>query len=165
MLELFLEGRNHIQNAAALLLFAAALWKGGGPERICSGTVIGMVIAEFVYHAIFGPDEAFDRFHLWHFTLDSLALVVLVTVALQANRFYPMVLAAAQLVAFTSHIVRALVEPVSSLAYYLLYNMPFWFQLVILAIGIVRYGRNAADAATSKDWRPASRHARTVGYS
>lgn len=165
MMELFLENRNHIQTAAAILLFVAAVWRGGGPERLCAGTMIGMVAAEFAYHSLFVAGETFGRFDLWHFTLDSLGLVSFLTIALQANRFYPLVLAAAQLVAFTSHIVRALVEPVSSLAYYLLYNMPFWFQLIILAIGIVRYGRRVGFSGRYRDWRAAPPQFRGMGYS
>ena len=165
MLELFLDNRSLVQNWAAVLLFVAALWKGGGPERLCAGTMFGMVAAEFVFHAIAGPEESFHSFDLWHFTLDSLGLVAFVTVALQANRFYPLVLASAQLVAFTSHIVRALVEPVSSLSYFLLYNMPFWFQLLILAMGIIRHGQRVSRHGPYRDWRQFSPSLGPMGYS
>jgi hypothetical protein len=165
MLELFLDNRSLIQNWGAVTLFASALWKGGGPERLCAGTVFAMVVAELLFHTIAGPDESFQRFDLWHFTLDSLGLVALVTVALQANRFYPLVLASAQLVAFTSHIVRALVEPVSSLSYYLLYNMPFWFQLIVLGLGIIRNRRRSSDGVLYRDWRPHAPSLGPMGYS
>ena len=125
MFELFLDNRVSVQNGFAVLLLLLALWKGGAPEKVCAGTLVGMIVAELGYHAIFGPSRSFQVFDLWHFTLDAVGLVALVAIALYANRFYPLVLAAAQLVAFTSHIVRAVAEPVSSLSYYLLFTIPF----------------------------------------
>lgn len=165
MFELFLDNRTSIQNVFAVLLLVAALWRGGGPERACAGTLVGMIAAELGYHALFGPSRSFHHFDLWHFTLDTAGLVVLVTIALRANRFYPLAIAAAQLVAFTSHIVRGVAEPVSSLSYYLLFTIPFWFQLIILAIGIARHGKRAGILGRYRDWRPVAPATRQARYS
>ncbi|WP_435418576.1 hypothetical protein WAB17_03115 [Parerythrobacter aurantius] len=153
MIALLLQYEGTILNVASVALFVAALLAGGGPERACAGTLLGMVVMDRTYHAFFGPSDTFAVIDPWHLLLDTAALVCFVTVSLQANRFYPMVLAAAQLVAFTAHIVRMLAEPVTSLSYYLLFTIPFWFQLLVVAGGIARHLRRTRRLGPYRDWR------------
>ncbi|GAA4043754.1 hypothetical protein [Parerythrobacter jejuensis] len=154
MVQILVHNEAEILNVATLLLLLAAVWKGGGPERACAATLFGMVVVDRSYHALFGPSPTYDLIDPWHLLLDTGGLVALVLIALRANRFFPMILAAAQLVAFSAHLVRMTVEPVTSLSYYLLYTMPFWFQLLVMTIGIARHAYRTSRFGPYRDWRP-----------
>ena len=153
MVEALLENRVSIQRTLVVLLFLFSWVRGSGPERASSAILLAMVAVHVVIYDIIGLTSDYSAFDLPIFAVDAIGLAALLAVALKANRFYPLVLAAAQLVAFSSHLVRAMVEPVSSLAFYLLYAMPFWFQIFILAIGVVRHVNRAALLGEYRDWR------------
>ncbi|ABC64123.1 hypothetical protein [Erythrobacter litoralis] len=142
-----------VLNVVTLLLFLIAIWKGRGPELACASTLMAMIVLDRGYHAVLGPSPSYQAIDPWHLMLDTAGLFVFLIIALKANRFYPMVMAAAQLVAFTAHIVRMMVEPVSSLSYYLLYSMPFWFQLFVLAFGLGRHASRVTRIGSYRDWR------------
>ncbi|MHA6332809.1 hypothetical protein ACXYL9_03915 [Qipengyuania sp. CAU 1752] len=118
--------------------------------------MLAMILVDRGYHAVFGPSPTFEVIDAWHLLLDTGALFAFVLIALRANRFYPLVLAAAQLVAFSAHLVRMMVEPVSSLSYFLLYTTPFWFQLFILAGGLAHHYHRSTTIGRYRDWRDAA---------
>lgn len=153
MLQLFLENRATIQKALVALLFLLAMWRGKGPER-ASGTVLaGMLLVHLVFREFLNLDSVYGTLDPVNFLIDTGGLAGFLWIAMRANRFYPLVLAAAQLVAFMAHIVRLLVEPISSLAYYLLAAMPFWFQIFILASGIAHHIYRTSFLGNYSDWR------------
>lgn len=154
-----------IQLVGTLVLWLLSLWRGGGPERILAGTMFAMVVLDQGYHAMFGFASNLTAVDPWHMALDTVALASMVWVALLSNRFYPLVMAAAQVVAFTAHLVRALVEPISSLSYYLLYAMPFWFQMFLLGAGLVRHAMRQHKQGPYPDWRPGHMPRDGLGYS
>lgn len=153
MMQIFLENRASIQKLFVVALFLVALWRGGGPERACAGVLIGMVIVQLALRDFTGLQRTYGSLDPVLFIIDLLGLAGFVAIGLRANRFYPLVLAAAQLVAFMAHLARAMVEPVSSLAYYLLIAMPFWFQIVVLGIGIGRHIHRSGRHGPYGDWR------------
>lgn len=153
MLQLFLENRVWIQKLLVVLLFALAIWKGRGPERACASVLMTMIVVHAFLRDLIGIKSSFYSIDSVGFFLDSMGLVAFLYIAVEANRFYPLVLASAQLVAFTSHIVKLLVEPISSLAYYLLIAMPFWFQIFVLAGGIGRHLYRKSHLGDYRDWR------------
>lgn len=165
MLQLFLENRASIQKLIVVALFLVAMWRGSSPERASSSVLLGMVIVQLVARNIAGLGHSYLALDPVSFLVDSLGLALFVAIALKANRFYPLILAAAQLVAFMAHPVRMLVEPVSSLAYYLLVAMPFWFQIVVLALGIGRHIRRESSLGNYRDWRGVPVMRRTASLS
>lgn len=165
MMQIFLENRASIQKLFVVALFLVALWRGSGPERACAGVLIGMVIVQLALRDFTGLERTYGSLDPVLFTIDVIGLAGFVGIALRANRFYPLVLAAAQLVAFMAHLARALVEPVSSLAYYLLIAMPFWFQIIVLGIGIARHIHQTGRQGPYGDWRQAGAVHRPVSVS
>ncbi|WP_284126584.1 hypothetical protein [Parerythrobacter aestuarii] len=153
MMQLLLENRAGMQKICVLLVFLWAMWRGGGPERASGAVLLGMVAVHMAFRDVFGFESVYLTLDPVNFLIDTLGLVAFVLIALKANRFYPMVLAAAQLVSFMGHFVRIMVEPVSSLAYYLLTAMPFWFQIFILAGGMARHVYRNASMGSYRDWR------------
>lgn len=153
MFELFLENRATVQKLVVVLLFLGAWWRGGGPERACSAVLVGMIVVQLALRDFTGLESNYMSLDPVMFSIDCLGLAGFVIIALKANRFYPLVLAATQLVAFLAHLVRVLVEPVSSLAYYLLIAMPFWFQIIVLAVGLGRHVLRRSQHGYYADWR------------
>lgn len=153
MMQLFLENRAAIQKLCVLLVFLFALWRGSGPERASGGLLLGMVAVHMAFRDVLDFDSVYLTLDPVNFLIDTMGLVGFTVIALKANRFYPLVLASAQLVAFMGHFVRIMVEPVSSLAYYLLTAMPFWFQIFILAGGIARHIYRTTYIGSYRDWR------------
>lgn len=146
------------------LLAGVALWRGGGPERACALTIWAMLTIDDVYHLITGPYFPLDYVDPWHAFVDFAPFVALMVIAVYANRFYPLVLAAAQLVAVTTHIVRALVPDISGLSYWLLYTTPMYFQLMVLAGGMWRHYRRLERTGPYRDWRAGRPAAQPAGY-
>lgn len=165
MMELLLDNRALIQKVLVLLLFLLALWRGSGPERACSTVLLGMVVIHVLFREILDVDSVYLSLDPVSFLIDTGGLVGLVLIALSANRFYPLVLAAAQLVSVMAHLVRILVEPVSSLAYYLLAAMPFWFQIFILAGGIAHHIYRSSQSGSYGDWRLITHRSPNKSYS
>lgn len=153
------------QFLALVILVICAFWKGGAPERILACTMFMMVVVDQGYHAMFGFASDLSAVDLWHMALDTVVLAAMMWVALLSNRFYPLVLAAAQVVAFTAHLVRALIEPISSLSYYLLYATPSLFQMLFLAIGLIRHTARLREHGPYPDWRPGRANSSRLRYS
>jgi len=130
-----------------------AFWRWAGPEKASALTLLLLLSVDQVYHLIFGPFYPLDAADPWHVFIDSLALAALVAISLRANRFYPLVLAAAQLVSVTAHLVRMTVPQMTSLSYYLLYVMPFYFAILVLAGGLWRHYRRAGRLGSYREWR------------
>lgn len=165
MFELFVENRAAIQQLAVLLLFVIAWVKGTGPERASAAVLLGMVLIHIAFRDVGAVDAVFMTLDPVGFLIDTGGLAAFFWIGIRANRFYPLVLAAAQLVSFLAHLVRMLVEPISSLAYYLLAAVPFWFQLFVLAGGVVHHAYRVSRIGSYPAWRPSAAPARTTSFS
>ena len=130
-----------------------ALWRGAGPEKASALTLFLLLFIDDVYHLVFGPYYPLQTADPWHVFLDTAALASFVAIALRANRFYPLVLAAAQLVSVIAHMVRIGLAEMTSLSYYLLYVMPFYFEVLILAGGLWRHHRRSRRIGPYREWR------------
>ena len=148
-----IEGLQEALKVSVWFLAGFALWRGAGPEKACALTLLSLMAVDDAYHLAFGSFYPLDRADPWHVFIDSIALVVFVAIALRANRFYPMVLAAAQLVSVTAHIVRMTVPQMTSLSYYLLYVMPFYFAIIVLAGGLWRHRQRSNRLGPYREWR------------
>lgn len=148
--------RADVQFVLCILLVLYAWYRGSGPERSCTLTMLGMFVLDRIYHAIFGMSDTFATVHVWHFALDFVAFATFVGIALFANRAYPMWLAALQLVSVLAHLVRGFVEPVSPIAYYVMGVVPSYMQIVVLALGLWAHRRRFTRFGEYRDWRLAT---------
>lgn len=143
------------QMAAFLAVAIWALGKGDGPEKATAWTFVGMGVADRMYHDFITPTSELESVDYWHFTLDIAVLAVLVPIALRANRIYPLLLAAFQLIAVNAHIARDLFTEVSAFAYALMYILPSYGQLVIVTIGVWAHVRRTSRFGRYRAWRKA----------
>lgn len=135
------------------LCIAAIIW-GGGPERAVALTwLLLFEIADGIYHAIFERGFNLVEVDLFHAGLDGTACIIMVLIALNANRNFTMGIAAMQLLAVTAHLTRGLVEAVSPVAYITMVVGPGWFQLILLALGLTRHIIRKRKHGKYRDWR------------
>lgn len=141
----------------ALLAFAVvfALSRGGRPEKQTVAILVAMLLLDRAYHAVAGPSLylGMDEFHAFN---DIWALAAMVTVALTANRFWPLWVASAQVIAVSAHFVRAEDLGLQPIIYAAMTSAPSWLQIVVLMMGTWNFRRRHRKAgfATSQTSSP-----------
>lgn len=129
-----------------------AWWCGGPPERRAAVIIVGWVLADAVYHLLFGP-SGFHEVDPVHLVLDGAELVAIVWLALRANRMWPLWAAAAQVICVSGHIA-ALIEPRGmTMAYWAMTQLPQYVQLTALLLGAVAHARRQRRAGPYRSWR------------
>jgi uncharacterized membrane protein len=110
------------------------------------------ITADVFYHLVFGP-SGFDQVDPVHVVLDGGELVVIVWLALRANRMWPLWAAAAQLLCVSGH-VAVLVSPQGmQRAYWALTQLPQYIQLIALVLGAVAHARRFERIGPYRSWR------------
>ncbi len=159
LLELYNEYRVLAQHIASVLL-ALAIWRrGAAPERWLIGLFIATMVAPVYVFRVLGLGNLNIGEYAWvTVSLDVVALVAFVLVALNANRNYPLWIAGFQLVAIGAHAARGLIDSVSLLAFLLLSAGPAYCQLVLIFGGFVRHVRRQQRFGPYRDWRTTRDH-------
>lgn len=154
MLDLFNTYRADAQHIASVLL-ALAIWRwGAGPERRLIAVFIAtMVVPVHFLQAIKSGHPAFSGFAGLYAGIDLVAGFAFVWIALQANRNYPLWIAAFQLVAIASHMVKAMVDAMSPMAYAIMVVGPSYCQLLLIFAGFVRHIQRTRRFGRYRDWR------------
>lgn len=158
MIELLLsDSRAMAQDVLAWAVCIAALVWGGGPERAVA--IVWLVFFELVpggYALATDGGFKLDGVAPLYATIDFVAVVCWVGIALYANRNYTLWIAAMQVLAITAHLARGLVEAISSVAYVTMVSVPGWFQLLLLAVGLIRHIYRKRRYGEYRDWRLSS---------
>lgn len=149
--------RADLQHIASLLL-GLAMWRlGGAPERAMALAFGALVIAPVLAARMMGLDAALLANLAWLYVLfDSAAAAAFLMIALAANRNYPMWVAGFQLVSMSAHVVRGMVDTVSTLAYVILAVGPSYCQLILLAAGLSRHLWRQRTYGDYRSWRVGS---------
>lgn len=123
---------------------AIASFTHGGPvERKCAAIAAGMVIAHWLI-AVAGLDGArLTEISPALALVDTVILAMLVKVALAADRYYPLTMAAAALVAVTTHSLRFAGLFTERAGYLALLDGTCYIVLVALWVGIFATPRSA----------------------
>lgn len=140
---------------ALALFFAAgsvAAIRGGPPERLAAAIIICWIVIDVSYHLVFGP-SGFERVDPVHLVLDGGELIVIVWLALRANRMWPLWAAAAQLVCVTGHVAVLISPEGMRRAYWAMTQLPPYIQLVALFLGAVAHSRRFARIGPYRSWR------------
>jgi len=125
---------------------------GARPERIAAAAIMTWILADGAYHSLFGP-SGFDNVDPVHVVLDGGELVVIVWLALNANRLWPLWAAAAQVICVTGHFA-VLVEPHGMRrAYWALTQLPQYIQITALLIGTACHARRSRRIGQYRSWR------------
>lgn len=154
MFEVILEYRVDGQRVASILLLLAALKWGRPPEKASIITFVALftIPLTIVEYAFDGP-LIFSERGILYAALDVLALISFLSIGLNANRVYPLWLAAFQIVVLAAHMVRGVVEAITPLAYAIMVISPSYFQLGIIAGGLILHIRRKKRFGEYRDWR------------
>lgn len=154
MLDLFNTYRADAQHIASVFL-ALAIWRwGAGPERRLIAVFIAtMVVPIYFFQALKPGHPAFSGFAGLYVVIDLVAGFAFVWIALQANRNYPLWIAAFQLVAIASHVVKPMVDAMSPIAYAVMVVGPSYCQLLLIFGGFVRHIQRERRFGPYRDWR------------
>jgi hypothetical protein len=154
MLAFLFEYRALFQNVAAWAVCLAALRWGGGPERWIA--IVWLFFnkgVDRIYHTFWDGTYRLNEIDVVHGTIDTLVAIGLIWVALRANRMYPLWLAAFQLIAVASHLVRNLVEAITPIAYAVMALAPSHFVTYIFIGGLIAHIRRKKRYGPYRDWR------------
>ena len=152
-----------LQIGILLSLILIALWRGAGPERWSAAVFIGMFVLDRFYHFVLGPGAHYGTIDLGHFCIDLIATIAFVAIALRANRIYPLCLAALQVVAVISHVVRAISVAVAGGAYSILMIAPSYLQIAVFGGGLCLHLRRSQKFPHYPSWLVSSPHLQARG--
>lgn len=154
MLEFLLENRTEIQRIASVVL-ALAMWRWGSvPERLIASAFIGIfVVPLFVAFAILDGSVLFGGGRYLTISIDAVAMVCFIGIALYANRNYTLWIAGFQLVAVAAHLVGGATDVISPIAYAILVIGPSYLQILAMLIGLIDHTRRKKRFGEYRDWR------------
>lgn len=139
----------------AALLFASWRW-GAAPERASAGAILFLLLADRLYHLIAGRGSFYLTLDVGHLVIDAAAAMIFLTIALWANRIYPLWLAALQSLSVIAHFTREASETVGRDAYAILTNAPSVLLIVVLSGGIALHSRRVRRYGSYPSWRSSS---------
>ena len=125
------------------LLAAAALYafrRGGEPEKQVAAVLVGIQLLDMAYHAT-GAESHYLKVDTFHAFNDAWPLLALVGIALAADRFWTLWVAALQVIAALSHYARASDLSVHPMAYSIMIRLPMWCEVIVLIIGTWNFAR------------------------
>jgi hypothetical protein len=137
-----------------ILLFVGTvlygLWKGGGPERWAAGIIfVAVVLTGLAQHLDPAPFSAIQ----WGVTaVDGLTLIAFGAVALLSTRYWPMWVAALQIIQFLSDFTRALPGMID-LAYAFASSVIGYPICVLIVIATARHRLRTARYGVQPAWR------------
>ena len=149
--------------AALVAGLVLASWRWGrGPERTLALVLAWFMVADPVNHALFSKPAELSSLDAGHVVIDGVAFVVAIFVALYANRMYTLWFAAFQSMAMLAHLARELTRGVAPLAYAMMYIGPFFFQIIVLMLGLWFHHRRERRFGPYRSWRSFSRPSRAL---
>jgi hypothetical protein len=137
--------------ALSLVVYFAAVWRGGAPERAGAAILFAAFLVDEIYHMAAGPHQ-FEIFDPIELAIDLLSLAAFGAVAVRANRLWPMVLAALQLMAVVGHLA-ASPELGMQRAYWAMTEPPVLLGVITLFFGLVAHLLRIRRLGPYPDWR------------
>ena len=129
-----------------------AAWRGGLPERAVGALLlVAAILSSAIPLTTWHEYVALNRGLL---LIDATLLAILMLVAVRANRYWPMWLAALQLVAIGVHGVRAYDPHILPIVYARIVGEIAYPMLALLVIGTVRHHSRALRLGGERDWSP-----------
>lgn len=136
------------------LVLGYALLKGGAPERL---TALIMIAASASTVTTWGPWQGrYTSVELGIFVTDFVMMLALVALALKAERFWTLWVAAFQVMQFASHIPEILVPDLLPVTYKVVISIWSYPMLILLAIGTFRHVQRVREYGNDKSWSASS---------
>lgn len=135
-------------NLVLLAVCGYALWRGGGPERIAAALFAGA--AAITYASMY--DYGFRAISELYLLLDFGLFVAIALLSLWADRFWPIWVAALQLVVLATHGVRASHPELLPFIYYVATAKLAYPMILLLALGTLRHRARVSRWGSDLDW-------------
>jgi hypothetical protein len=127
-----------------------AFWKGGGPERWAAGILlVGVVLTGLAEHF---ETARFSTIQWCVAAVDCFVLAGFMTIALLSTRYWPMWLAALQIIQLSSDFTRALPGMID-LVYAIASSLIGYPLCIIIAMGTARHRLRTARHGAQHAWR------------
>jgi len=165
VLDLILLYKADAEFVAMLAVLAAAFVWGAGPEKACASAFAYMFLIDLPLRWILGPGRHYSSIDDGTLFIDITAAAMFVAIALQANRMYPLWLAALQLISLASHLIRGIDRLMLPLAYSVMNIAPSYLELIIIVGGIVCHVRREKRYGPYRSWRNSLNRSRAAGPS
>ena len=146
-----------LATAFSLAVYFLAVWRGGAPERVGAAILFAAFMVDELYHALTGPAQ-FRHFDAVELAIDGFSLLAFAWLAVAANRLWPIVAAALQLMAVLGHLSTLLGSGMQR-AYWAMTEPPVLLGVVTLAIALAAHWRRQRRIGPYPDWRPERRPA------
>ncbi len=130
-----------------------ALRKGDEPEQLTSLVLMTAVFADNLNHWLFGTPNFFT-INPGHLVLDGWQLIVLMWVALYANRGWPLWVGALQMIVIAGHLSKLFDLSAIRRGYWAMIAVPGYIQLLVLWIGLASHTRRVDRIGRYASWRP-----------
>jgi hypothetical protein len=131
---------------------AYALWHGGQPERLVAATfLVAAPLSSALYSA--------DRWHgmqLGIFAVDIVMLGLLLAIAFRANRYWPIGIAAMQVLQVIGHLLKLADPHMLTLLYWIGAVVWAYPMLILLALGTVRHRNRVKRLGPEPSWSSSS---------
>ncbi len=134
------------------ILFAAR--KGDEPEQLVAIIFVATCIFDVANHLVFGAPTWFEV-NPGHFVIDLWAFLTLTWVALQANRGWPLLTSATQLLVVIAHFAKLFEIDQARRTYWVMTVVPPQAQLIVLMIGTFAHVMRQRRIGRYAAWRPA----------
>lgn len=147
-----------IEVAVPVLLFgltaALSAVSGAFPERAGAIILVAWLSLERLYHLFVGPGFFAGTLEVY-IGLDLLAFVSFGALALTANRLWPLIATALQMIALLGHLAVQLGVPGEAKAYWAMTQLPPLLMAVAVITGTLLHARRARRIGRYPDWRRA----------
>lgn len=140
-------------NVVLLATVALALRKGDEPEQLISLVMMTGLFADRINHWLYGTPSYFT-INPGHLVLDGWQLIVLVWIALYANRGWPLWVGALQMIIVAGHMSKLVDLSAVRRGYWVMIAVPGYLQLVVLWIGLASHIRRVERIGRYAAWRP-----------
>lgn len=152
---LLVEYRHYLQYGIFAALSVFAWFRGEDPEKQIGLVFIAAIVLQVVYRQ-FAPESPSRDIEVPYLVLDCLMFVAFASIAMRANRTYPLWILAAQLIAVIMHFQRGILEEMAPLAYWALIRLPSYLQMLAFAIGLWAQDRRRKRGIAGRPWRRTS---------
>lgn len=133
-----------------VLIWLWSLKRGGAPERVATSSLLAAEVASFV--ASFGAGRFLSP-DTRTAIIDVALLLVLIPLALRANRLWPIFLLATHIITVLSHFDMVMNTRFRSWGYAIMQIAPAYLGLALVAAGIWRHSRRVARTGAEPSWR------------
>ena len=138
--------------AIFLLLFGLSKRFGKGPERQVAGILLANLFL-CIFHVMVSGQVRFGQMDRVVALVDLASLVGFLWVALRANRMWPLLIAALQIMVMIAHL-SVFVVPGAPEVYWGMMALSQYLQLVVLAAGLAMHHLREKRVGPYRSWRP-----------